>query len=112
MDNWDPEQLARFIVSGGNPGAKEHFAKAGFDSSGTADFEAKYTSRAAQQYRQKLDREVAALLSGGGARRCPRRPPLRRRRAPRPRRGSRRARAGRASARGRAARPGARGWAR
>ncbi len=66
MDNWDPEQLARFIVSGGNPGAKEHFAKAGFDSSGTADFEAKYTSRAAQQYRQKLDREVAALLSGGG----------------------------------------------
>ena len=41
MDNWDPEQLARFMVSGGNPGAKDHFAKAGFDSSGTADFEAK-----------------------------------------------------------------------
>ena len=62
MDNWDPEQLARFEASGGNPGAKEAFAKAGFDSSGSADFEAKYTSMAALKYRQRLDRAAQDLL--------------------------------------------------
>ena len=56
LDSWSPEQL-KMMVYGGNSRAHVFFKQHGWSGEGKAD--AKYTSRAAEFYKQTLAREVA-----------------------------------------------------
>ncbi|KAL0740487.1 hypothetical protein Bca4012_082000 [Brassica carinata] len=56
LDSWSPEQL-KMMVYGGNSRARVFFKQHGWSGEGKAD--AKYTSRAAESYKQTLAREVA-----------------------------------------------------
>ena len=67
MDKWSQEQLARFVTSGGNARARAFFAQHGWAAGERAATEAKYTSRAAELYKQQLSRDTAAALAGKGA---------------------------------------------
>ena len=66
MDKWTQEQLARFVVSGGNARARAFFAQHGWAAGERAATEAKFTSRAAELYKQQLSRDTAAALAGKG----------------------------------------------
>lgn len=56
LDSWTPEQL-KVMVFGGNNRAQVFFKQHGWTDGGK--IEAKYTSRAAELYRQILSKEVA-----------------------------------------------------
>uniref|UniRef100_M4DLE9 Arf-GAP domain-containing protein n=1 Tax=Brassica campestris TaxID=3711 RepID=M4DLE9_BRACM len=56
LDSWSPEQL-KMMVYGGNSRAHVFFKRHGWSGEGKAD--TKYTSRAAESYKQTLAREVA-----------------------------------------------------
>nr|VDD14870.1 unnamed protein product [Brassica rapa] len=56
LDSWSPEQL-KMMVYGGNSRAHVFFKQHGWSGEGKAD--TKYTSRAAESYKQTLAREVA-----------------------------------------------------
>jgi len=57
LDTWAEDQL-RLMSIGGNGRARTFFKQHGWDGSGADKIEAKYTSRAAQMYRQTLAREA------------------------------------------------------
>eukprot|EP00898_Chlorokybus_atmophyticus_P009167 jgi/Chlat1/9251/Chrsp99S08521 len=59
LDGWQPEQL-RMMLVGGNGRAHAFFKQHGWSSEG-GKVEAKYTSRAAEVYRQQLARDAAKL---------------------------------------------------
>ena len=67
MDKWTQEQLARFVTSGGNARARAFFAQHGWAAGERAATEAKYTSRAAELYKQQLSRDTATALAGKAA---------------------------------------------
>lgn len=60
LDSWNPEQL-RMMSFGGNSRAQVFFKQHGWTDGGK--IEAKYTSRAAELYRQLLSKEVAKSLA-------------------------------------------------
>lgn len=57
LDSWNRDQI-RKMQAGGNGPARDFFKKHGCTSN---DANAKYNSRAANQWRQKLERDGAAL---------------------------------------------------
>ncbi|KAJ0982416.1 hypothetical protein J5N97_010671 [Dioscorea zingiberensis] len=61
LDSWTPEQL-KTMAFGGNNRAHNFFKQHGWTEGGK--IEAKYTSRAANLYRQVLSKEVAKSLAG------------------------------------------------
>ncbi|RRT63109.1 hypothetical protein B296_00042185 [Ensete ventricosum] len=61
LDTWTPEQL-KMMVFGGNNRAQVFFKQHGWTDGGK--IEAKYTSRAAELYRQLLTKEVAKSAAG------------------------------------------------
>lgn len=63
LDSWTPEQL-RMMSYGGNNRAQVFFKQHGWTDGGK--IEAKYTSRAAELYRQILSKEVAKSLAEEG----------------------------------------------
>ncbi|OMO93252.1 Arf GTPase activating protein [Corchorus olitorius] len=60
LDSWSPEQL-RMMIYGGNNRAQAFFKQHGWTDGGK--IEAKYTSRAADLYRQILSKEVAKSMA-------------------------------------------------
>lgn len=60
LDSWTPEQL-RTMTFGGNNRAQVFFKQHGWTDGGK--IEAKYTSRAAELYRQILSKEVAKSMA-------------------------------------------------
>uniref|UniRef100_A0A6M2EGL3 Arf-GAP domain-containing protein n=1 Tax=Populus davidiana TaxID=266767 RepID=A0A6M2EGL3_9ROSI len=60
LDSWSPEQL-RTMSFGGNNRAQAFFKQHGWTDGG--EIEAKYTSRAAELYRQILSKEVAKSMA-------------------------------------------------
>ncbi|XP_019057259.1 PREDICTED: probable ADP-ribosylation factor GTPase-activating protein AGD9 [Tarenaya hassleriana] len=60
LDSWSPEQL-RTMMFGGNNRAQVFFKQHGWTDGGK--IEAKYTSRAAELYRQILSKEVAKAMA-------------------------------------------------
>ncbi|CAD5334156.1 unnamed protein product [Arabidopsis thaliana] len=60
LDSWSPEQL-RTMMFGGNNRAQVFFKQHGWNDGGK--IEAKYTSRAADMYRQTLAKEVAKAMA-------------------------------------------------
>ncbi|CAN1256677.1 Probable ADP-ribosylation factor GTPase-activating protein AGD8 [Linum perenne] len=60
LDSWSPEQL-RIMAFGGNNRAQVFFKQHGWNDGGKT--EAKYTSRAAELYRQTLSKEVAKSMA-------------------------------------------------
>ncbi|KAL5973870.1 hypothetical protein ACLOJK_030528 [Asimina triloba] len=62
LDSWGPEQL-RMMILGGNNRAQVFFKQHGWSDGGK--IEAKYTSRAAELYRQLLSKEVVKCMSEG-----------------------------------------------
>ncbi|KAL5065751.1 hypothetical protein RYX36_027488, partial [Vicia faba] len=60
LDSWTPEQL-KMMSFGGNGRANVFFRQHGWNSCGKV--EAKYTSRAAELYKQLLSKEVAKSMS-------------------------------------------------
>ncbi|XP_022717748.1 probable ADP-ribosylation factor GTPase-activating protein AGD8 isoform X1 [Durio zibethinus] len=60
LDSWSPEQL-KMMIYGGNNRAQVFFKQHGWTDGGK--IEAKYTSRAADLYRQILSKEVAKSLA-------------------------------------------------
>lgn len=60
MDSWSPEQL-RTMMFGGNNRAQVFFKQHGWNEGGRID--AKYTSRAADLYKQTLAKEVAKAMA-------------------------------------------------
>nr|KJB39818.1 hypothetical protein B456_007G031900 [Gossypium raimondii] len=60
LDSWSPEQL-KMMVYGGNNRAQVFFKQHGWTDGGK--IEAKYTSRAADLYRQMLSKEVAKSMA-------------------------------------------------
>lgn len=60
LDSWSPEQL-RTMMFGGNNRAQVFFKQHGWNDGGK--IEAKYTSRAADLYRQTLVKEVAKAMA-------------------------------------------------
>ncbi|KAH7668695.1 ADP-ribosylation factor GTPase-activating protein 2/3 [Dioscorea alata] len=60
LDSWSPEQL-KMMAFGGNNRAQVFFKQHGWTDGGK--IEAKYTSRAAELYRQMLSKEVARAAS-------------------------------------------------
>ncbi|KAF3662016.1 putative ADP-ribosylation factor GTPase-activating protein AGD8 [Capsicum annuum] len=60
LDSWSPEQL-RMMCFGGNNRAQVFFKQHGWNDGGKTD--AKYTSRAADLYRQLLSKEVAKSIA-------------------------------------------------
>lgn len=60
LDSWTPEQL-KMMAFGGNNRAQIFFKQHGWTDGGK--IEAKYTSRAAELYRQMLSKEVAKSLA-------------------------------------------------
>ncbi|KAG8634073.1 probable ADP-ribosylation factor GTPase-activating protein AGD8 isoform X2 [Manihot esculenta] len=60
LDSWSPEQL-RIMSFGGNNRAQAFFKQHGWNDGGK--IEAKYTSRAAELYRQILSKEVAKSMA-------------------------------------------------
>lgn len=60
LDSWTPEQL-KVMAFGGNNRAQVFFKQHGWTDGGK--IEAKYTSRAAELYRQLLNKEVAKSIS-------------------------------------------------
>lgn len=60
MDSWTPEQL-KMMSFGGNNRAQVFFKQHGWTDGGK--IEAKYTSRAAELYRQLLSKEVAKSIA-------------------------------------------------
>ncbi|KAB5564223.1 hypothetical protein DKX38_004277 [Salix brachista] len=62
LDSWSPEQL-RTMTFGGNNRAQIFFKQHGWTDGGKT--EAKYTSRAAELYRQLLSKEVAKSMAEG-----------------------------------------------
>lgn len=65
MDKWTQEQLALFVTSGGNGRARQYFTQHGWAQSERGAIEQKYTSGAAERYKQQLARETAANLAKG-----------------------------------------------
>ncbi|GLU05412.1 hypothetical protein SLE2022_225140 [Rubroshorea leprosula] len=63
LDSWSPEQL-RMMIYGGNNRAQVFFKQHGWTDGGK--IEAKYTSRAADLYRQILSKEVAKSMAEEG----------------------------------------------
>jgi len=57
LDSWTPEQLSVMSV-GGNKRGREFFKEHGWDQMGADKIEAKYTSRAAQLYRERLQKDA------------------------------------------------------
>eukprot|EP00878_Enallax_costatus_P024563 GHUV01026218.1.p1 GENE.GHUV01026218.1~~GHUV01026218.1.p1 ORF type:complete len:178 (+),score=56.98 GHUV01026218.1:84-617(+) len=62
LDTWTEDQL-RLMSVGGNHKARQFFKQHGWDEVGSDKIEGKYTSRAAQLYRQQLEKEAAKLAS-------------------------------------------------
>ncbi|GMI63905.1 ARF-GAP domain 8 [Hibiscus trionum] len=60
LDSWSPEQL-KMMMYGGNNRAQVFFKQHGWSDGG--EIEAKYTSRAADLYRQILSKEVAKSMA-------------------------------------------------
>ncbi|XP_031483959.1 probable ADP-ribosylation factor GTPase-activating protein AGD8 [Nymphaea colorata] len=71
LDSWTPEQL-KMMSYGGNNRAHVFFKQHGWTDGGK--IEAKYTSRAADLYRQLLSKEVAKSLTEDNALNSPRSP--------------------------------------
>jgi len=65
MDKWSQEQLALFCTSGGNGRARTFFSQHGWNMAERGAIEQKYTSRAAEMYKQTLKRETAHALAAG-----------------------------------------------
>jgi len=65
MDGWTPEQLCLMQCGGGNARARAFFAQHGWSSTERGMTSQKYTSRAAEMYRNQLKREVEAKMRGG-----------------------------------------------
>lgn len=65
LDSWSPEQL-KMMSFGGNNRAQVFFKQHGWTDGGK--IEAKYTSRAADLYRQILSKEVAKSMAEEGGR--------------------------------------------
>ena len=57
LDRWSVEQLLQMVV-GGNAACSAFFKSRGWTDEGTDNHQAKYTSRAAADYRAHLEREV------------------------------------------------------
>ncbi|CAA7014599.1 unnamed protein product [Microthlaspi erraticum] len=69
LDSWSPEQL-RTMMFGGNNRAQAFFKQHGWNNDDNGKIEAKYTSRAADLYKQTLAKEVAeetGLLSSSSS---------------------------------------------
>eukprot|EP00775_Hariotina_reticulata_P003211 gene3211-3488_t len=62
LDTWTEDQL-RLMAVGGNHKARQFFKQHGWDEVGSDKIEGKYTSRAAQLYRQLLEKEAAKFNS-------------------------------------------------
>ncbi|KAF6255454.1 hypothetical protein COO60DRAFT_1627545 [Scenedesmus sp. NREL 46B-D3] len=62
LDTWTEEQL-RLMAVGGNHKARQFFKQHGYDEVGSDKIEHKYTSRAAQLYRQQLEKESVKAFS-------------------------------------------------
>ncbi|KAM7259073.1 hypothetical protein ACFE04_014814 [Oxalis oulophora] len=62
LDSWSPEQL-KTMMFGGNNRAQVFFKQHGWSNDGGGKIEAKYTSRAADLYRQILSKEVAKSMA-------------------------------------------------
>ena len=58
LDRWTVDQLMQMVV-GGNAACSSYFKSKGWTDEGTDNHQAKYTSRAATQYKLHLEREVA-----------------------------------------------------
>jgi ADP-ribosylation factor GTPase-activating protein 2/3 len=58
LDTWTEDQL-KLCALGGNQRARTFFKQHGWDLLGTDKIEQKYTSRAAQLYKQQLDKDAA-----------------------------------------------------
>ena len=58
LDRWTVDQLLQMVV-GGNAACSSYFKSKGWTDEGTDNHQAKYTSKAATQYKQHLEREVA-----------------------------------------------------
>ncbi|KAK4768787.1 hypothetical protein SAY86_026937 [Trapa natans] len=61
LDSWSPEQL-KMMIFGGNNRAQVFFKQHGWNDGGK--MEAKYTSRAAELYKQTLSKEVSKCMVG------------------------------------------------
>jgi ADP-ribosylation factor GTPase-activating protein 2/3 len=68
LDTWSEDQL-RLMAVGGNHRARQFFKQHGWgdDAGGSDKIEARYTSRAAQQYRAQLERDARQFGAGGVA---------------------------------------------
>mmetsp|Transcript_30195 Transcript_30195/g.57987 ORF Transcript_30195/g.57987 Transcript_30195/m.57987 type:complete len:404 (+) Transcript_30195:329-1540(+) len=75
LDSWSQEQL-RIMTCSGNPRARTFFKEHGWSESGSSKIEAKYTSRAAQLYRQTLQKEAAAMAAAAASNAAPPTAPL------------------------------------
>lgn len=64
LDTWSEEQL-RLMAAGGNQRARNFFKQHGWDEQGSDKIPAKYTSRAAQLYKDLLAKEAASLAAPG-----------------------------------------------
>ncbi|WIA20100.1 hypothetical protein OEZ85_005957 [Tetradesmus obliquus] len=62
LDTWTEDQL-RLMAVGGNHKARQFFKQHGYDEVGSDKIENKYTSRAAQLYRQQLEKEAIKTFS-------------------------------------------------
>ncbi|BDA43782.1 probable ADP-ribosylation factor GTPase-activating protein [Coccomyxa sp. Obi] len=62
LDTWSEEQLKLMSV-GGNGRARQFFKQHGWSELGSDKIEQKYTSRAAQLYRQQLEKDAAKLTA-------------------------------------------------
>ena len=65
MDKWTQEQLGLYVTSGGNGKARQYFTQHGWAQSERGAIEQKYTSGAAERYKQQLARDTAANLAKG-----------------------------------------------
>ncbi|KAK9828959.1 hypothetical protein WJX72_003048 [[Myrmecia] bisecta] len=63
LDTWTEDQL-KIMSVGGNQRARQFFKQHGLFELGSDKIEQKYTSRAAQLYRQQLEKDVAKLAAG------------------------------------------------
>ncbi len=66
FDTWTPEQIANMVV-GGNANAATFFSQHGITGAGASRIEAKYTSRAAELYKNHLHSLAALELKCGAS---------------------------------------------
>lgn len=66
MDKWTPEELDVFRVSNGNARARTFFAQHGWNSTERGQIAQKYSSNAANMYKNQLAREAASKKAAVG----------------------------------------------